>query len=308
MNERGTGGAACLDAERLAAFADGRLAGDERLSVERHLADCDTCREVFAEVIRLHRTDLPESIGRTSSRWVETRTAESPRPGAWFGRRPVIVVGGIALAASLLLIAGFRPPWPMFGEPNPYEELVTAAGDTRTLEGRLSGFPYRALRSATRSGGPASPGERDYGVRSIAARIREAAAGSEAPALVHALGVAHLLLGEIDDAIAALERASAQPDPQQASVYSDLSAAYLARADRQQDQQDRQRALAAAERAIGLDPGLPEAHFNRALALQTLNRQEPAQAAWERFLQLDPSSGWAQEARRRLSGLEGPPR
>ena len=63
-------------------------------------------------------------------------------------------------------------------------------------------------------------------------------------------------------------------------------------------------AQAAAERAIRLDPSLPEAHFNRALALDAQDQIESAAGAWTAFLQLDSTSPWAREARERLDLLE----
>lgn len=43
----------CPDPEELAAFVDGRLPEGARADMERHLAECAGCRELFAEVVRL---------------------------------------------------------------------------------------------------------------------------------------------------------------------------------------------------------------------------------------------------------------
>jgi anti-sigma factor RsiW len=51
---------ACPDAEELAAFVDGRLAAAAREKMERHLAECTDCRELFAEVVRPIETE-PDS-------------------------------------------------------------------------------------------------------------------------------------------------------------------------------------------------------------------------------------------------------
>ena len=51
---------ACPDAEELAAFVDRRLPAADREKMERHLAECANCRELFAEVVRLFETE-PDS-------------------------------------------------------------------------------------------------------------------------------------------------------------------------------------------------------------------------------------------------------
>ncbi|HEX8288883.1 MAG TPA: CHAT domain-containing protein [Pyrinomonadaceae bacterium] len=58
------------------------------------------------------------------------------------------------------------------------------------------------------------------------------------------------------------------------------------------------------EKAIELNPKLPEARFNRALALQALFSTEQAKQAWRDYLLLDTNSPWAEEARRNLQILE----
>lgn len=52
-----TGSDACPDAEELAALVDGRLNGEDRAKVERHLAGCHVCREVLAETVRLDEAE-----------------------------------------------------------------------------------------------------------------------------------------------------------------------------------------------------------------------------------------------------------
>ncbi|HET8774749.1 MAG TPA: hypothetical protein VFP80_13185 [Thermoanaerobaculia bacterium] len=43
--------------------------------------------------------------------------------------------------------------------------------------------------------------------------------------------------------------------------------------------------------------------FNRALALERVGRVEDARAAWTRSLEVDGTSEWAGEARRRMEAL-----
>lgn len=53
----------CPGAEDLAAWLDGRLSPAERARVEIHLAGCEECREVTAQIVRATAeagTDQPE--------------------------------------------------------------------------------------------------------------------------------------------------------------------------------------------------------------------------------------------------------
>jgi CHAT domain-containing protein len=60
------------------------------------------------------------------------------------------------------------------------------------------------------------------------------------------------------------------------------------------------RALEACAAAIARRPALPEAIYNKALALEALQLQHEAAAAWERYLRIDPASSWSEVASRHL--------
>src|SRR5207249_1630696 len=103
-----------------------------------------------------------------------------------------------------------------------------------------------------RSGAPPSrPVSLDVTI--AVARAEKALTGSRTPGALHTLGVASLILGDLDRAIASLERAADQTPPD-AEMLSDLAAAYLARGARDNRHQDLERALAAADRAVKAAP------------------------------------------------------
>lgn len=112
--------------------------------------------------------------------------------------------------------------------------------------------------------------------------------------------------GSVDAAIARLETLSKRV-PGAGRVFSDLSAAYLARASRDRDPRDLIRALDAAERAVQLDPTLEEALWNRAVALETLVRR-PAIESWQRVVATEDADDWREEAATAVARLTFPTR
>jgi Flp pilus assembly protein TadD len=128
----------------------------------------------------------------------------------------------------------------------------------------------------------------------------KALAATRSPRTLHDFGVASAINGELDRGIALLEQAADQPTSD-ARMESDLAAVYLARGTRDGNRQDFEKALSATDRAVMSQPELPEALFNRALALERLSLRPEARAAWLDYLQVDGQSAWAAEARSHLA-------
>jgi hypothetical protein len=268
---------ACPEPEQLAAYIDGRVTVEERAAIQRHLADCDDCREVVADAVRLR--DEPHA--RVLPFWRRPRTQ---------------VLGGglLALAASLILVVQVRPELNPWRRSTPRADLIAAMDTSRTIEGRLTGgFAYAPLRTPTR-GTSAPPATNAYALLAAAARIREAAAENPNADNLHLLGTSNLVQDDYDAALNAFARAASIRDS--AALQADLAAAYLARGRATNRRDDYDRALEAAERSIQLDRSA-EGLFNRALALDALGRRADARNAWLEYLAIDSSSPWAGEAR-----------
>lgn len=83
--------------EELAAFIDGRLAGDRRQRMVGHLAACAECRDLFADAADL--VAAQESIGAEPEQPVERRLLSGP----W--RRKAVFAAALAAALALVVVA-----------------------------------------------------------------------------------------------------------------------------------------------------------------------------------------------------------
>lgn len=213
-------------------------------------------------------------------------------------RVPVLVA---ASAMTLLVAVPAGGPVQRPKEANSaVAPLVRALENRRLIEARLSGgFAGGPITQTTR-------GSRslDLSLMKAAADIDREARRVPSMGNLHALAVAHLLMGDPDAAINGLRELS-ESDRRNAEIWSDLSAALLTRARETGESADLPGALEAAERAVELDPFLVEGMTNRALALEEFFLTGAARAAWEKVEATDPDDQWRSAARSRITALAG---
>jgi CHAT domain-containing protein len=185
--------------------------------------------------------------------------------------------------------------------PSARGELIAALGPWRATEGRLTGgFAYAPLTAAAR------PLQRsDPALRRALQRIQSAGARHPSAQALGDLAIVELLAGQVERAVSLLEQAAAS-EPGNAPLLSDLAAAYLDRAGDGARPYDLVRALATVDQAVGIDPGLSEASFNRALALEKLALRISARSAWRELLARHQAPGWSAETRTHLRALAEP--
>lgn len=272
---------ACLDAETLAAFIDGRLEPREREAVEAHLAECEDCYEV----------------------WMEANAATVNRDVATSSRRRIGVgtYAAVGLAATILL--GTWTLLPRSSQDTPVESVMTAlvdaVGTHRFSEARLAApFAWGPVPTAVRS---SSTDETPY--RRAALELQAAAAGQTDAKSLSALGTAALAQGQLDDALRHFEKA-VLADPADANARTNLAAARLERYRITSTPSDASAALQAARAAVDAGPLTPAALFNLGLALEAAGNQDEALAAWNHFLSVDSTSSWADEARVHIARLK----
>ncbi len=214
-------------------------------------------------------------------------------------RLTALVLGALSLTA---LCYNWNSP-PSIGF-EPYErgplDLASALGAKRFVEPRLTGgYRYVPVEEIT-TGEPVLK-QREL-LRAAANSIRRNGRpiDSESP---QTAGLVALAMGKLDRSVAVLQRA-ATAAPRNASVLSDLAAAYLVRAAKQGSTIDLVAALEAAERAVKLRPICPEALFNRALARQRLSLTSGAVTGWQEYLEHERDPGWIREAELAIERLQ----
>jgi CHAT domain-containing protein len=277
----------CPTTEMLSAYVDGRLDPDRRMPIEDHISRCADCYAVVRETMATLRALEDEAPAATP-----LRRRGSP--------------AYLATAAALILVGGGS--WVLWRANRVHDEyaqairpLVEAVGPRRYSDARLTGgFEYGPRVRPRRSAGAASTPE-ERRLVSAANDIVAAARPDDSADLRHARAVAHHLLGEDEEAVRLLEELAKNAGT--ARVYSDLAAAYLLDGDT--DGRDLAKAADASLRAVDKDATLPEALFNRALALERLGLHRQAAESWLAFLRREPRGDWADEARRHLEGLRG---
>ena len=240
-----------------------------------------SARGLVPPIARCYARDLPIRILR--SRCLERRVSR------WLA---VVSLAGLGALGGMVASCKDRSAQVSV---SPREELVAATGFLRFTEGRLTGqyTPYPV--------GP-YPSLSDPAIRRVVRRIEAAAGRRRDPQALADLAFSRLLAGRTDEAISLLEEASALA-PRAPRHRSDLAAAYLVRA----RPDDLLRALSAADRAVQGDPLLPEARFNRALALTKLFLITDAREAWQEIVQREKGTWWGHEAEQHLRRLQRTP-
>lgn len=272
----------CLDAETLAAFIDGRLEPREREAVEAHLATCEDCYEVWMEGM----ATVTESIGVDSS----TPPARTLRLDGWYWAAAVAAV--LTLATVLILPRGSQHERSM-------ENLVEAVGHDRFTEARLSDSFSWGPRPNVIRGDSDTSSSISSGILSAAAALESGLEHDSSGPALRARGIAAVATRDLDRSVDLLERAL-EADSANVAVRIDLTAVLLERYRHRGNSVDALRAEATIAPVVVHDQAPPAALFNHALAVEASRGREEAVAAWQRYLAVDSTSNWAQEARGRI--------
>ena len=289
-------------------YLDGALSETERRQfVEFFLISAENKNK-----LRLLKNLRRYAAARATVQEIEPAAAVE-KPG-WFEWRKIFALPAVRLATVVLLVFGlgfgiWRTVFYQSDVDRGLAQLRLAYRGQRPVEARTTvNFDYAPL-SVTR--GENAPSITDEKAHSRAERfLLDAAEDSANAEAHHALGLLYLADRKYEPALDEFNRAL-KLTPDDAKLLGDLGAATLETAQKAAADRDGaktleflDRSLGYFDRAIALNPALPEPKFNRALCLEALRSPEQAKQAWREYLLIDSSSRWAEEAGRRLQILE----
>lgn len=295
-----------IEDEVIEEYVAGRLTPDERVSFEQHfLSAPERVRKLrFARLFSDYVAAAP--VAQTPPARARVRLPALLRPLFAAPFRAAATVAAVLVVCSLPVWMAYRDrPDPRVGEG--LAALRRAYVNGPPVESRIADWQY-APRSVTR-GGAQSEAE-PISLAHAESLLTEAAYKRPSSASRHALGLRRLAEKKFDQAIALLEEAVRGNDDN-AAFHNDLGVALLEqeKAGREGGAPEKElealgRSVEHFDRAVGLDPSLTEAYFNRALAYQRMGLWRQAEEGWREYLNRDADSPWADEARSNLKLLE----
>jgi len=279
-------------------FVFGKLSPADREAFEEKIADNSEIRFKTEMAQALKEKAREENVAPTAAPGFLASLKAFFRQPAYVGAFAVLLVGVLAFSFFLLSTR----------DNSDLVELRNIYQKERAIEPRISEFGYAPL-AVTR--GEVKNEANETKLLSIKANLLQAVVKSPTAKNHYALGIFYLTQRNFADAVEAVkELGKAVELDDNARYHNDLGSAYFELAERgKADESFENRAHANEEftKALELDPNFLEALFNRSLTLQKLSLPQQAKESWNLYLQKDPSSKWAEEARKYLAQLEKQP-
>lgn len=292
-----------LEDELIDEYLGGRMSVAEKQRFESHFLNTPERQEklkfgrAFNRYLSAEASVISQPSSRSSSRSVGWTQAFFSSPFRF-------------AAYSMLLVAVALGVWALFFRQSDVDKgllaLNAAYREQRPIESRISGLNY-APYSTTR--GPGTERVDPNELRRAELTLLDALNKKPTSTVQHALGKVYLAKRQFDDAIKHFDEAL-RGQPNNAQLYSDLGAAWLEKGRMDLDKEPGRgmeeigRSQDNLTKAIQLNPNALEALFNRALSRESLTLYPQAEEDWREYLRKDPTSPWAEEARRHLKLLE----
>lgn len=299
-------GPSCPAPTEWASLAAGVTPSEQCGALLDHASGCDACgpllrelTEDFREETTAEEAEIVESL-RTATlggqRELARKLAEKSRrrPGAW-------TAWMMKAAAVVLGVGAAWFSYERFRTPEPEALIAQAYTEQRPFDLRFRDAEFAPLRAER---GVGSRLDRPQAL--LAAEARIAAELKSAPDSVRWLALrarAEMLNRDEEEAIATLQRALDR-DGEHSRLLADLGMAYALRAESAKRSSDYQYAIEYLGRALKADASDAAALFNRAMVFERTAQYDLAVEDWQRYLAMDSQSGWAGEARRRLTQIE----
>lgn len=206
--------------------------------------------------------------------------------------------GGFALLVIAVLVGSI---FVLRSSPDELTNLKEIYKKERPVEPRITGFDYAPLVVTRGAADDANKNKLEL----EKTRFLQAVVENPTAANFHKLGVFYLTQQNYKDAIENLDKA-VKLDDKNATFQNDLGTAYfeLARQSKDDKLLNLSRANEAFSSALKINSDSLEALFNRSLVLQEMGLRNQATESWNLYLQKDPSSQWADEARKNLERIK----
>ena len=299
----------CPPAAEWAALAAG-LSGARGAELLAHASQCDACGASlhamvvdFSDELTESEVDLLATLESAQPDW-QHRMARRMAQESGRGRLIAMPVRSwLARAAAVIVVMGTSwLGWDLWQIGRPARLIATAYTQQRPFDLRIPGAGYAEVRPLLR--GPSSSFQKSAALLEAEAAIARELEKNPAGVKWLALRArAEMLEWDAETAVATLERAR-QLRPADADLLADLGMAYALRAEAQSRAADYKSALEYLGRAVDARPQFPEAVFNRALVYERMSLYKDAASEWSRYLELDKTGPWHEEAQRRLRELD----
>lgn len=301
----------CPDEQRLRLLLPGQVDAQEAGQLLTHASECDWCGTVLREAAR----DLTEPPTREEEGLAAKARLANPRRRRELARRiahpkpadpkPGFLIfrwwpaAGLATAALVGAVA-----YPQWARSAAHTEHLLAEAYTqqRTVEMRLPGAKWGAER--IKMGAGSSSFNEPSELLDARSNIKRAIdAHPDDPHWRQLQGRADLMEGREDAAIAELERARSIR-PNDIAILADLGAAYYQKGAKTDDLEQYKDSYQRLSEGLRLKKDDPTLLFDQALAAERIQAPTAARQAWEDYLKVDSTSGFANEARAHLAGVK----
>jgi len=291
---------AMAEDELIEQFLDNELSDAERERFTSHFLTSPERKEKLRLVRNLRRFVAAQELAEAEA---GAQILQEKLPGR--GWRGLFSMPALSYALMILVVMGLGyGVWQIgFNRAGDVETAMLAYKGDRPFESRMVGSDYTQFSEKR---GDEPPQGESIERRRARRMVEQAAADDRTAQSLHALGKVRFLEKDLPNAINAFQEA-ARLGPVTAGLMSDLGAAQMEAAEKSGGAEKSDmlaEALRSLDKAIELDPKLLEPRFNRALCLEAMGPTEPANRAWNEYIELDPNSKWTDEARRHLGRLE----
>lgn len=306
------GNSPCPPEARCLEVAAGLGTAAERKRYLEHAATCTKCGPLLKEAVEDVGMELTEeeeakvaALSSARPEWqsnlakeiAETAPVEvsihkktiNPSPKFLFWPR-----WAAAFAALIVAAGGGWWAWIQFATPSVETLIEQAYAERRTIEPRIAGAKYAPMR-VERGPEESNQKKRPALLKAEALISENLEKTPNDPVWLQANARADLLDGKYSDAIKSLQLALLSK-PDSPELLTDLGSAYFQSA-------DYGNAVEVLGKALAKSPNDPVIVFNHALACEKIFLLTQAVDDWQHYLKIDPTGGWAEEAKRHLDNV-----